>query len=111
MAKKGVIVPIAVSNIHRAPAHWPDPDRFEPLRFTAEGATGRHPCAYIPFGHGRRKCVGASLAELEMTLVIALFCEAFDFCRADNTPVSAKAAVTLAPYPEVRLSLKEAGAD
>ena len=106
----GVIAPIAVSNIHRAADHWPDSDAFDPTRFTSEASQGRHPCAYIPFGHGRRKCVGASLAELEMTLILASFCARFDFERADGTPIRAKAAVTLAPHPEIRLVLTVAAA-
>lgn len=104
-AGAGVIAPIAVSNVHRALGHWDDPDEFKPTRFTQEASQGRHPCAYIPFGHGRRKCVGASLAELEMTLIVASFCARFDFERADNTPIRARAAVTLAPHPEIRLQL------
>lgn len=105
-ATKGVITPIAVSNVHRHPDHWSAPESFDPERFTARNAAGRHPCAYLPFGHGRRKCVGASLAELELTLITAIFCERFDFERTDKTPIRAKAAVTLAPDPEIVLMLK-----
>jgi cytochrome P450 len=104
-AAAGVIAPIAVSNVHRAAGHWDNPDEFQPTRFTQEASHGRHACAYIPFGHGRRKCVGASLGELEMTLIVASFCARFDFERVDRAPIRAKAAVTLAPHPEIRLKL------
>lgn len=104
-AGAGVIAPISVSNVHRAAGHWDNPDEFQPTRFTQEASHGRHTCAYIPFGHGRRKCVGASLAELEMTLIVASFCARFDFERVDRAPIRAKAAVTLAPHPGIRLKL------
>jgi cytochrome P450 len=63
--------------IHRHPDFWPDPAGFDPRRFLADGeaAPGNgqraHRYAYIPFGGGRRACVGASFAELETVLVLA----------------------------------------
>jgi cytochrome P450 len=68
--------------VHRHPEFWPDPAGFDPARFlaagpgtTAAGARGpaadRPRYAYIPFGGGRRACVGQSFAELETVLVLA----------------------------------------
>ena len=70
--------------VHRHPDFWPDPAGFDPRRFlrdehgpdTDDGngraaSQDRHRYAYIPFGGGRRACVGASFAELEAVLVLA----------------------------------------
>lgn len=70
--------------VHRHPDFWPDPAGFDPRRFLrdeqgpdTDGGNGhptshaRHRYAYIPFGGGRRACVGASFAELETALVLA----------------------------------------
>jgi cytochrome P450 len=72
----GSLVAIPPYLIHRHPEFWPDPVGFDPRRFLGDGATapGGHPghrYAYIPFGGGRRACVGASFAELETVLVLA----------------------------------------
>lgn len=50
---------------------FPDHDAFRPERFLEE-AGGRAPGTYgwIPFGGGRRRCLGAAFATLEMRLVI-----------------------------------------
>jgi cytochrome P450 len=46
---------------------WPDPYRFDPARFAA----GRpRPFTWIPFGGGRRRCIGAAFAQMEMAAVL-----------------------------------------
>jgi cytochrome P450 len=93
--------------IHRHPEFWPDPAGFDPARFLAPaqpgpGANGgrggdRPRYAYIPFGGGRRACVGQSFAELDTVLVLASIAQRF---RLDLTPLGIPkptAAVTLRP--------------
>ena len=72
----GSLVAIPPYLIHRHPEFWADPAGFDPRRFLADGGAvpgghPRHRYAYIPFGGGRRACVGASFAELETVLVLA----------------------------------------
>ncbi len=46
--------------------YWPEPRRFDPLRFSPERAEHkRHPGAYLPFGLGGHVCLGAQIATLE----------------------------------------------
>lgn len=61
---------INIRGIHRDPAHWEQPDRFWPERFTEENNQTRHKFAYIPFLAGPKKCIGDAFAMLEMRLVI-----------------------------------------
>jgi len=65
--------------IHLNPAHWPDPQRFDPERFTATAAQGRPKFAFIPFGFGPRSCVGAALAMVEIKLMLAVLLRHFEF--------------------------------
>ncbi|MCP4068975.1 MAG: cytochrome P450 [Phycisphaeraceae bacterium] len=64
---------LSVYRLHRDPALWPDPDRFDPDRFIdPEGGPRRppHRFAYLPFGAGRHLCVGRNLALLEMNRIL-----------------------------------------
>ena len=51
---------------HRLPDVWPDPERFDPLRFTAENSKGRHKYAWVPFGGGGHMCLGLHFAYMQI---------------------------------------------
>ena len=105
-AVRGVRIParstVAVSPylIHRHPEFWPDPAGFDPRRFLpgADGAPGvPHRYAYIPFGGGRRGCVGAGFAQLESVLVLATLCRQYRLELTEPGLPRPEANVTLRP--------------
>jgi cytochrome P450 len=51
---------------HRLPDHWPDPERFDPYRFTPENSKGRHKYAWVPFGGGAHMCLGLHFAYMQV---------------------------------------------
>jgi cytochrome P450 len=51
---------------HRLPDHWPDPERFDPTRFTPENSRGRHKYAWVPFGGGAHMCLGLHFAYMQV---------------------------------------------
>jgi cytochrome P450 len=67
----GTAVGIGVTWTHRMPDIWPDPLRFDPLRFTPEASKGRHRFAWVPYGGGAHMCLGLHFAQMQMKLLIA----------------------------------------
>ena len=55
----------------RDPRYFPDPLRFDPDRFSAEGKARRTKFTYFPFGAGARQCIGESFAWMEGVLILA----------------------------------------
>ncbi|MGW6914873.1 cytochrome P450 [Kitasatospora sp. NPDC054939] len=81
---------------HRDPALWPDPERFEPERFTAAGARPAQLGAYYPFGVGARACLGTQFAVRESTAVVELLLEGA-VPRFRSTPAGASYGITVRP--------------
>lgn len=63
--KKDIILWIPIFAIHRDPQYFPDPDGFNPERFSEENKKNIKPYTYIPFGAGPRNCIGSRFALLE----------------------------------------------
>ena len=71
---KGAFVSAMFPLTHLDPALWPDPFLFKPERhLTQEPA----PYALTPFGGGVRRCLGASLAQLELEVVLRTVLERY----------------------------------
>ncbi|KIZ36680.1 cytochrome P450, partial [Rhodopseudomonas palustris] len=61
----GTLVAINPLFSHHMPEIWPDPDRFDPLRFTDEAQRDRHRFAFVPFGGGAHMCIGLHFAYMQ----------------------------------------------
>ena len=83
--------------LHRHPAFWPDPERFDPDRFDPDHARARHSYCYLPFGAGPRTCIGAGMAMLETQLVLAQILQRFRVHVVPDHPIETLAKVTLKP--------------
>jgi sterol 14-demethylase len=76
-AGKTVAVSPAVSN--RMPEHFPDPERFDPGRYRAPRAEDARVFAWIPFGAGRHRCVGAAFAMMQLKAIFSVLLRHFEF--------------------------------
>ncbi|XP_040983318.1 cytochrome P450 4F22 isoform X2 [Aquila chrysaetos chrysaetos] len=69
---KGIICLMSIYGTHHNPDIWPEPQVYNPLRFSPENSKGRSPLAFIPFSAGPRNCIGQSFAMAELKVVAAL---------------------------------------
>ena len=63
---------------HRLPEHFPDPERFDPHRTPPE-----HLFALIPFGGGKRKCVGNAFAFLQVKSILTALLSRYELSCVD----------------------------
>jgi cytochrome P450 family 138 len=64
---RGSSIVVSISRMHANADAFPDPDRFDPQRFVGAKPPAS---AWIPFGGGARRCVGAVFANMEMDVVL-----------------------------------------
>ncbi|MGB6400767.1 MAG: cytochrome P450, partial [Bradyrhizobium sp.] len=61
----GTLIGINPLFTHHMPEIWPDPETFDPMRFTDEAQRNRHRFAYVPFGGGAHMCLGLHFAYMQ----------------------------------------------
>ena len=100
---KGSFVMAAIAALHYREDLFPEPEEFRPERFLEEKADNY---AWIPFGGGVRRCVGAAFAEYEMRVILREFVERADLSAPDPKPERVKVRnITLAPGRGTRVRL------
>lgn len=59
--EKGSVVTFSIFEMHHNPSHYPNPDKFDPERFSDENKHNIIPGTLAPFGLGPRNCIGVEL--------------------------------------------------
>jgi cytochrome P450 len=98
---------------HHSAKHWDDPEAFKPERFMGEAAKKRKPYTYIPFGGGKRSCIGGAMSQVENTLALSMLLRRFqpEFVGIDGNgqPPGINATVTLTPRGGLHFKVHERG--
>ncbi len=81
--------------VHRDARRYPDPERFDPDRWTPAFQAALPPFAYFPFGGGPRRCIGESFAWMELVLLVATIAQRWRFELVPGHPVATQPLVTL----------------
>ena len=77
---RGTMLMPAIGLIHSDPSLFADPERFDPGRFVG---TRPDTFAWIPFGGGVRRCIGAAFADMEMRVVLRTLLREFELMPTD----------------------------
>lgn len=105
----GASVTIPVMGLHYDPQYYPNPEKFDPMRFSSEEKAKRSPYVYLPFGAGPRNCIGARFALTSTKMAIAYLLQDFrvEPCAKTEVPYAySKFSMLLKAEKGVWLNLK-----
>jgi cytochrome P450 len=92
--------------MHRDPRYFPNPDRFDPMRWSPEIRATRPKFSYFPFGGGPRLCLGEPFAWMEGVLVLATLAQRWQMELVPGHPVEPHPLITLRPKFGMRMLLR-----
>ena len=93
--RRGDMILAPIYALHRNPAVWDDPHRFDPNRFAPGAAQVRY--SYLPFGAGARACIGRGFALAEAQITLATLVRHFDVKVKQGWQVKPLMMLTLKP--------------
>jgi cytochrome P450 len=96
----------SIYHTHRQPDLYPEPRRFRPERWQAFDPG---PYAYNPFGVGPRMCIGATFAQMELKIVLAILLQRFRFELLQERRLDRLVSIVMAPGPGLFLRLQPVG--
>lgn len=100
---------IPVFTLHYDPEMWPEPEKFDPERFTEAEKAKRHPFAFMTWGQGPRGCIGSLFGMLVMKLTLVKLLRKCKLERTEKTVVPMGYEVVFGPHivcPKGKLMLR-----
>ncbi|XP_014487196.1 PREDICTED: cytochrome P450 6j1-like [Dinoponera quadriceps] len=82
----GTEIFVNVYEMHRNPKYWPNPDVFDPDRFSSERKTEIEKYTFLPFGEGPRTCVAMRMAKLQTKAYLAMIMKNYILELSPKTP-------------------------
>ncbi|KAF2894456.1 hypothetical protein ILUMI_11718 [Ignelater luminosus] len=88
--EKDTVVVIPILGIHRDPEYFPDPERFDPDRFSEKNRSKMTPFTYLPFGEGPRACIGLRFGVMQTKVGLAVLLRNYKFSLNNKTKTPLK---------------------
>ena len=88
--------------LHRIPEYYPDPERFNPLRF--EGELPRY--SYLPFGTGPHVCIGQPFGMMEVALILTTIARRWRLKLVADQQIVPEPLITLRPINGIKVTLE-----
>ena len=84
--KKDSLAMIPLTTIQMDPKYFPDPEKFDPTRFSDENRSKIQSGSYLPFGIGPRMCIGKRYALVGLKLLLFSIISKFKIEKCNKTP-------------------------
>ena len=88
---------------HRIPEFFPEPEAFRPERFTRERKAALPRGAYVPFGGGKRICIGKRFGQIEVKLVATMLLQRMRLDLLPGRTMTVRQMPTLSPKGGLRM--------
>jgi cytochrome P450 len=105
--RKGDRIVMFAYGVHHSAKYWENPEEFRPERWLGEAAKKRKPYTYIPFGGGKRSCIGGAMSQVENTLSLSILLRKFRPVYVGPEPPGISATVTLTPKGGLPFRIEE----
>ena len=92
---------------HHNPEFWEEPEAFRPERFMGDAVKKRRPYTYLPFGGGKRSCIGGAMSQVENALALSILLRRFRPEYVGPEPPAINATVTLTPKGGLPFKIRE----
>lgn len=84
---RGTSILIPAYSIHHDPEYFPNPENFEPERFSAEATATRDNVTFLPFGDGPRNCIGSRFGMMQARVGLVTLLLNYEFSPSEKTPI------------------------
>ncbi|XP_047508405.1 probable cytochrome P450 6a23 isoform X1 [Pieris napi] len=108
--ENGTLLFIPIHAIQMDPDIFENPERFDPERFTPEKKAKMHPCHWMPFGEGPKKCLGIRQGYIQSKMLLVKLLTKYELSLDEKTedPIRIKAtSFSCAPESGIWIKLKK----
>lgn len=106
----GSMVIVYVYGAHHASKYWPNPEQFDPERFSKANESANTPFTHVPFGAGPRGCIGGNFAMLQILMILSRLVKKYDFEVTPGQTIESRAMVILRPKDGIKMNFTPASA-
>ncbi|XP_069702398.1 probable cytochrome P450 6a14 [Periplaneta americana] len=85
--KKGMQALISIMGLHHDPKYYPNPEKFDPERFSEEEKSKRPHFSYLPFGEGPRLCIGMRFGLMQTKVGLISLLSKYEVHPSEKTPI------------------------
>lgn len=97
-----IFIAIPFYSLHRDEEYFPDPETFDPDRFSEENKSLITPFTYMPFGDGPRNCLGVRFALMQIRIAVITLIKSYKFSLTERSKKDMKIVPQILPFLNIK---------